>query len=71
MLNTSKLRVNVSGLILFGHFIHSVRSNDLVNSVEEACSFIPESIASTLLAFSDRGSAMKSSFTKRYRTQES
>lgn len=55
-------------LLHIGHVIHSVRSGDLVNSVEEACSLIPESIASTLLAFSDRGSAMKSSFTKRYLT---
>lgn len=56
-------------LFHIGHVIHSVSSSDLVNSVEEACSLIPESIASTLLAFSDRGSVMKSSFTKRYLTK--
>lgn len=56
-------------LFHIGHVIHSVSSNDLVNSVEEACSLIPESITSTLLAFSDRGSVMKSSFTKNYLTK--
>ena len=56
-------------LFHIGHVIHSVRSNDLVNIVEQACSSIPESIASTLLAYSDRGSAMKSSYTQRYLTK--
>ena len=53
-------------LLYIGHSLHSVRSRDLINTVEYASTFIPEYIASNLLGYSDRGSAMKSHHTKAY-----
>ena len=53
-------------LLYIGHTLHSVRSSDLINTVEYACNSIPESMASNLLAYSDRGGAMKSHRTKDY-----
>jgi hypothetical protein len=56
-------------LLHIGYAVHSVSSSDLVNTLEVASCSIPESVISTLLAYSDRGPAMKASSTKRYLTQ--
>lgn len=53
-------------LLYIGHTLHSVRSSDLINTVEYAYNSIPESMTSNLLAYSDRGGAMKSHHTKAY-----
>ncbi len=53
-------------LLHIGHSLHSVSSQDLINTVEYASTLIPESIASNLLGYSDRGSAMKAQRTKTY-----
>ena len=47
-----------------GHSLHSVCAVDLTRTVQEAYAFIPEQLDLNLLAHSDRGSAMKASFTK-------
>lgn len=52
-------------LLAIGHSINSVASADLVDAVKKAGAAIPEKIADNLVAHSDRGSAMKSSYTKR------
>ena len=51
-------------LLHIGHAVHSISSSDLTRSVQEAHALIPEQLTSKLLAYSDRGSAMKSRFTK-------
>jgi hypothetical protein len=53
-------------LLHIGHAIHSVSSSDLIAAVELGCSCVPESVLSNLLAYSDRGPAMKASSTRRY-----
>ena len=52
-------------LLHIGHPVHSIASNDLTRSVQEAYALIPEHLTSKLLAHSDRGSAMKSRLTKK------
>jgi hypothetical protein len=51
-------------LLHIGHAIHSISSSDLTRTVKEAHALIPEHLTAKLLAHSDRGSAMKSRFTK-------
>jgi len=51
-------------LLHIGHAVHSISSSDLTRSVQEAHALIPEHLAAKLLAHCDRGSAMKSRFTK-------
>jgi transposase InsO family protein len=53
-------------LLAIGHSINSVASSNLVDAVKQAAVFIPERIADNLVAHSDRGSAMKSSYTRRF-----
>ena len=53
-------------LLHIGHSLHSVSSQDLINTVEYASTLIPEYITSNLLGYSDRGSAMKAQRTKTY-----
>jgi putative transposase len=52
-------------LLYIGHSLQSVPSGELARTVKEAYSAIPEHLTSRLLAHSDRGSAMKSSYTTR------
>jgi transposase InsO family protein len=51
-------------LLTIGHSIGSFTSKDLVKAVMEAHALIPDVLNKTLLAHSDRGSAMKSSYTR-------
>lgn len=51
-------------LLHIGHAVGSVSSSDLTHSVEEAHALIPEHLTEKVLAHCDRGSAMKSRFTK-------
>lgn len=51
-------------LLHIGHAVHSISSSDLTRSVQEAHALMPEHLAGKVLAHSDRGSAMKSRFTK-------
>ena len=51
-------------LLLIGHSMNTIASSDLVDAVKQAFAFIPDSLANNLVAHSDRGSAMKSSYTK-------
>jgi len=51
-------------LLHIGHAVGSISSSDLTQAVQEAHALIPEQLTSKLLAHSDRGSAMKSRFTK-------
>ena len=53
-------------LLHIGHTINGISSSDLVESVKEAYALLPEHLATKLVAHSDRGSAMKSSSTKRF-----
>ncbi|RPI73845.1 MAG: transposase, partial [Desulfobacteraceae bacterium] len=48
-----------------GHSLHSVCSTDLTRAIQEAYALIPQQLELKLLAHSDRGSAMKASFTKK------
>lgn len=52
-------------LIKIGHALKGVSASDLVKTVKEALALIPESTTTNLIAHSDRGSAMKASFTKK------
>jgi putative transposase len=52
-------------LLHVGHSVHSISSGDLTRSVQEAHALIPEHLTAKLLAHCDRGSAMKSRFTKK------
>ena len=52
-------------LLYIGHSLQSVPSGELTRTVQEAYAAIPEHLTSRLLAHSDRGSAMKSSYTTR------
>jgi hypothetical protein len=47
-----------------GHSLRSVSSADLIRAVQEAHALIPEQLTPNILAHSDRGSAMKASYTK-------
>ena len=51
-------------LLHIGHAVHSISSTDLTRAVQEAHALIPEWLAAKLIAHSDRGSAMKSRYTK-------
>ena len=51
-------------LLHIGHAVGSISSGDLTRAVQEAHALIPEQLTLKLLAHSDRGSAMKSRFTK-------
>lgn len=51
-------------LLHIGHSMHSISSADLTRSVKEAHALMPEHLVQNVLAHSDRGSAMKSRFTK-------
>jgi hypothetical protein len=51
-------------LLLIGHSINSIASIDLINTIKQAYAMIPDFVTNTLVAHSDRGSAMKSSYTK-------
>lgn len=51
-------------LLTIGYSINGISSSDLVNAVKQAYAFIPDSVTGTLVAHSDRGSAMKSSYTR-------
>jgi transposase InsO family protein len=51
-------------LLHIGHAVGSISSADLTRAVEEAHALIPECLTSKLIAHCDRGSAMKSRFTK-------
>jgi transposase InsO family protein len=51
-------------LLHVGHAVHSISSGDLTRCVQEAHALIPEHLTAKLLAHCDRGSAMKSRFTK-------
>jgi len=51
-------------LLHIGHSINGISSSDLVKSVKEAYAILPEYLTAKLIAHSDRGSAMKSSYTK-------
>jgi putative transposase len=48
-----------------GYSLHSVSSSDLTRAVQEAYAVIPEHLTGNILAHSDRGSAMKSTTTKK------
>ena len=52
-------------LLHIGHAVNSISSSDLTSSVQEAHALIPEHLAGKIIAHSDRGSAMKSRFTKK------
>lgn len=52
-------------LLHIGYSVHSISSGDLTRAVQEAHALIPEHLAVKLLAHSDRGSAMKSRYTKK------
>ena len=51
-------------LLHIGHSINGIASGDLTQSVREAYALLPEHLTITMLAHSDRGSAMKASSTK-------
>ena len=51
-------------LLHIGHAINGISSGNLTQSVKEAYALLPEHLTTKLIAHSDRGSAMKSSFTK-------
>jgi len=51
-------------LLHIGHSLNSVSSVDLTRSVTEALTLLPSHLFEKLLAHSDRGSAMKSAYTK-------
>lgn len=51
-------------LLYIGYSLNSVSSSDLVRTVREALTQLPLSLELNLVAHSDRGSAMKSSYTK-------
>jgi len=53
-------------LLYIGYSLNSVSSADLIKTVDEAYLQIPENVLASLIAFSDRGSAMKSGRTKRH-----
>ena len=53
-------------MLHIGYSLNSVSSADLIKTVDEAYLQIPENVLSSLIAFSDRGSAMKSVRTKRH-----
>lgn len=53
-------------LLYIGHSLGSVSSGDLISSVNEAYLQIPENVVSSVVAHSDRGSAMKSGKTKQH-----
>jgi len=52
-------------LLHIGHSINGVSSADLTQSVKEAYALLPEYLTTKLVAHSDRGSAMKASYTKK------
>lgn len=52
-------------LLHIGHAVNSISSEDLTRTVQEAHALIPEHLTAKLLAHSDRGSAMKSRYTKK------
>ena len=58
--------IPVRFLLHIGYSLNSVSSADLIKTVDEAYLQIPENVLSSLIAFSDRGSAMKSVRTKRH-----
>lgn len=51
-------------LLHIGHAVHSISSTDLTRAVQETYAQIPEQLSAKLIAHSDRGSAMKSRYTK-------
>jgi transposase InsO family protein len=51
-------------VLCIGHSINSISAADLMATVKEAHALIPDLVATTLIAHSDRGSAMKSSYTR-------
>jgi transposase InsO family protein len=53
-------------LLAVGHSINGVAASDLVSAIKQAANLIPERVADNLVAHSDRGSAMKSSYTRRF-----
>jgi putative transposase len=52
-------------LLHIGHAVNSISSEDLTRTIQEAHALIPEHLTAKLLAHSDRGSAMKSRYTKK------
>lgn len=57
-------------LLHLGHSINSVTSKDLTKSIDEAFLSIPEDVKQVLMTHSDRGSAMKSNYTKKHLDKE-
>ena len=53
-------------LLTVGHALHSVRSKDLRDAVDEAILQIPDRFLDTLVTHSDRGAAMKSRSTREH-----
>lgn len=53
-------------LLHIGYSLNGVSSSDLIKTVDEAYPQIPENVLSSLVAHSDRGSAMKSGRTRRH-----
>jgi len=51
-------------LLHIGHSLTGVSSSDLVRTVSEALALMPPSLELNLIAHSDRGSAMKATYTK-------
>lgn len=53
-------------LLHIGHSLNSVTSKNLTESIDEAYLSIPEDVKKVLMTHSDRGSAMKSNYTKKH-----
>lgn len=53
-------------LLYIGYSLNGVSSSDLIKTVDEAYLQIPENVLSSVVAYSDRGSAMKSGRTKQH-----
>jgi transposase InsO family protein len=51
-------------VLCIGHTINSISGPDLMTVVKQAYALIPDLVVNTLIAHSDRGSAMKSSYTR-------
>lgn len=60
------LLLPVRYLLYVGYAVHSFCSGDVTDAMQQAAAIIPESIQSLLVAYSDRGSSMKSSATKNF-----
>jgi transposase InsO family protein len=53
-------------LLHIGYAVHSFCSGDVTDAMQQAAAFIPESIQSLLVSYTDRGSSMKSTTTKNF-----